>query len=409
MLNCVTMLFNYIWKCLIKYGTEKQIGVACVNWCPRHWLHLVIVITRIWGSNGKLPKWSLQAQLRYLYHLHMPTVSRTWAGFRTAHTQSTVRKRWEERQLGLASHCAASRLLGRASPWPRAAHPVLRAWGSGGWPWWPALPPRRGDWALWGQPGPRRGPAEGSEQAWGFRQQPSSWALLEASGKSKIVSPKKGEDIPATDLLPLVGFLSLLAGREVALPLPEARGSSLLTRLPALTRPWTPPARLASSARPPAPFSRARTGTSAPWVNGSRSCRRPSPFGSPAPRPTRLGSRRACAGLGGSAWPLPRPRLARGSAPPSGLCRVQPAHRCTWSGTYSYFLSGDIFHINVLLFTPFHWNILWKYFFWNKHFSTSSLFRKGWLSNYSLPFCEHCAFVWDQIALVIFSSSINTE
>jgi len=93
----------------------------------------------------------------------------------------------------------------------------------------------------------------------------------------------------------------------------------------------------------------------------------------------------------------------------SGLCSVQPVQRCVWSGAYCYIVSGNIFHINVILLTPFHWNILWKYFFWNKHFSTSSLFRKGWLSNYSLPFCKHCAFVWDQIALVIFSSSINTE
>ena len=45
-----------------------------------------------------MPKWSLQIQLSYLYHLHMPAVSHTCTGFHTTLTQSAVRKLLEAHQ-----------------------------------------------------------------------------------------------------------------------------------------------------------------------------------------------------------------------------------------------------------------------------------------------------------------------
>lgn len=318
-LNCVTMLFNYIWKCLIKYGTEKQIGVACVNWCPRHWLHLVIVITGIWGSNGRLPKWSLQTQLSYLYHLHMPALSHTRTDFHTTHTQSAVQELFEahQRQQPCPLFCSALVLLLPSLGWQGTA---ARA----------SLSPAAG--------------------------------LKESKGAANGLHPtwlSKARALPAQHPAP--------AMTQRAIPFLPDQLSTLLSNLSccppiAFTVPCSPPTSLGAHGAAQQELAHARDASQLCWLLQEQT-----------------------------------------------LCCMQAIHRCIQSGTCSDFLSGGIFHINVLLFTPFHWNILWKCFFWNKHFSTSGLFHKGWLSNYSLLSCERCAFVRDQIALVIFSSSINTE
>lgn len=136
-----------------------------------------------------------------------------------------------------------------------------------------------------------------------------------------------------------------LARRGVTLPLPEARGSSLLTHLPALARPRTPPARLAASARPPAPFSRAQPGTSAPWANGSRSCQWPSPFGSPAPCPP--------------GWALAGPALGWGQCPAPAeaascpqFCFCQRTLPCAARSSVHVISWVVIFFITMFYFLP---------------------------------------------------------
>lgn len=44
--------------------------MACVNWCPRHWLHLVTAIPATGGPSGRVPTWSLQPQLLSLPLAH---------------------------------------------------------------------------------------------------------------------------------------------------------------------------------------------------------------------------------------------------------------------------------------------------------------------------------------------------
>lgn len=62
-----------------------------------------------------MPKWSLQTQLSYLYHLHMPARSHTRTDFHTMHTPSAVQELFKARQCQfcfapaplswLAGHC----------------------------------------------------------------------------------------------------------------------------------------------------------------------------------------------------------------------------------------------------------------------------------------------------------------
>lgn len=74
--------------------------------------------------NGRLPKWSLQTQLFYLYHLHMPAVSHTCTDFHTTHTQSAVKKLLE------GSAATSPALLSSGAAAPLSWLTEHRSWGT---------------------------------------------------------------------------------------------------------------------------------------------------------------------------------------------------------------------------------------------------------------------------------------
>lgn len=270
----------------------------------------------------------------------------------------------------LAEHRGRGTRSGRWAPLAPAPRPApLRPEPTPALPGPAPLPPRR---AACGYPQPR----EGGRQPWQGPEPPPRLParlsaalhshrghrdLLKGGGKKAMLSAQLPVVSPPNSAGELKRTLGSVSPRKVkegedapaATWVPSARLCRSPQEAPIPPRRTAAPGHLPHGVlprpRPREPLPIPQSGSGPP----SELSRCPPMAVTPSRSPQPLGEQRGRAPLGCAArtgWCQGQP-----SAPPERpRCCVLPIHRCAQSGTYSYFLSGDIFHINVLLFAPFH-------------------------------------------------------